>query len=197
MKIMKELLGRNNVLSRKMHKKAFVFVLDGIIAIIILSIGYLIISSQASVPKNEVNVALISENTMEILVSVELEDIIDLNCTTSVSLLESYCNDGKIGSFDQSILDYFGELYYKDEKNELQDLFNFYIEEYELIDTELFGYELIIEDESLVVSSDDQDSSKTLISAKKVLVGYYEDIINGEIYFWGPYILHISIWERV
>ena len=172
-------------------KKAYIFLMDGIFAMVILMIGFLIISSNNPGIQTHVSLDVVSENVIDILSRVKINNLCT-NCYCSNEKLSEFCSHSLIKNQDQTILDYFGELYFTNNKEKAREIFLNITDE--LFRQDLYGFDLKINDE--VIFSGDKDKSKNLISRKKLIFGYYEVPQSGEVEFWGPYLLEVQIWEK-
>ena len=108
-------------------------------------------------------------------------------------LLSGYCSGGDVKNSDQTLYDYFGELYYRGKITDAGNLFSnitgsFYRKE-------LFGVQLVI-DRQNIYSDQGKAESEELISRKKVIFGFYEEKSTGVVRFWGPYVLEVNVWSR-
>jgi len=180
---------------RRISKKAYFFLMDVIFAVVILTIGYMMISSNRIISYDEVPLALVAENTMNLLSTVNINDLCDDACICSNEVLEDFCNSGKILNKEQSLLDYFGEMKKNplvDEQTDGERLFSSLINE--SIRTDIFNAELVVEGDT-IYTDEGKDSSLNLISTKKIGFGFYEDLGTGNVEYWGPYLIEVNIWE--
>lgn len=191
-------------------KKGYFFLMDGIFAIVILTIGYLMISSNTPKVSSEVPLAMYLDNTIELLSTVRVYELCSdySQCTCSNAKLSEYCEDGLILNANQTLLDYFGELYYSPDSIDsiaaayfrllASDLFHNLTIENNLFRQDIFGVEFKINGEKIYPNFDTDSSkkqSKNLISSRKLILGYYERADTGEVEFWGPYIAEVNVWE--
>jgi len=177
---------------RPINKKAYFFLLDGIFAVVILVIGFMMISSNRVFVYDEVPLALVAENTMDLLSTVKINDLCDNACECSHELIETYCKSGRILNKEQSLIDYFGELYDTGKVTEADTLFSVLLDD--LIRTDLFNAELVI-DGNTIYTDNGKISSPNLISSKKIGFGFYENRETGVVSYWGPYIIEVNIWQ--
>ena len=179
-----------------MNKKAFFFVLDGIFALIILLIGFLIISSSSRVTITEVPLSILSENTMDLLASVNVNELCPEDCECSNQKLEEYCSQGRIRNMNQTLLDYMGELYVLGKKSDSESLFRNITMQNDLLRQDIFGVEFRIDGDVIYHQGGDQKKSNELISVKKIIFSYYELRNNGAVVLWGPYLAEVDIWSK-
>jgi len=182
-------------LFRPLKRKGYFFLMDVIFAIVILTIGYMMIASNRISVHDEVPLALVAENTMDLLSTVNINDLCDSECECSDEIIEDLCTSGKILNKEQSLLDYFGEMKDNDEVDEekygdvlFSELIN------KTIRTDLFNAELVVDGVTLY-EDPGRDKSLDLISSKKIGFGFYEDRAIGEVYYWGPYLIEVNIWD--
>jgi hypothetical protein len=193
----------------KMKKKAYFFLMDAFFAIVILTVGFMLISSNKAAQTTEIPMAAAADNLVSILATARVQDLCPGNCNSCQNeQLVQMCDEGAIKNYNQSLLDYFGELY----KNEVhppdsppnyayltnaQGLFDSLLEQYDLYRSDLFGIEFRINDEVIFAESDStKEKSKDLLSAKRVIFGFYEIKETGEVVFWGPYLAEVNIWQK-
>jgi hypothetical protein len=105
-----------------MKKKAFFFLLDGIFAIFILTIGYMMLTSEKSFSSSDVPLSASAEDGANILSSIKVSELCN-QCSCSNSVLSDYCQRGIIKNRNQSLMDYFGELYYFGRIDDAKELF--------------------------------------------------------------------------
>lgn len=177
-----------------MNRKAYFFLMDAIFAMVILMIGFMIITSTKPNNADEIPLDQVSENIVDVLSAVKIDELCNDDCECSEQIIETFCPT--IKNKEQTILDYLGEVYDEDPlqlNNKAKRVFTNVIED--LYRQDLYGVELIIDNNQLYEDGD-KEGSGNLITAKRVLFGYYEDSLNGDIDYWGPYLLEINIWEK-
>jgi hypothetical protein len=187
--------------------------MDGIFAIVILLTGYLIISSNRSLGSTEAPLGSTLQNGVDLLSTIKIKEICSLNCDCRNRQLKQLCIEGKIADFDQTLLNYFGELYttstypnqFRTDMNRSTLLFKNLTLENNIFREELFGIEFKIINKSneIIVyrsladeTQDSRQKSKNLISSKTVVFGSYVINSTGEVYFWGPYLAEVELWEK-
>jgi len=174
--------------------------MDAIFAVVILTIGYLLISSNTPKVTTEVPLTMYLDNTMELLSTIKVDDLcIDYStCACSNPKLSEYCNNNLILNANQTLLDYFGELYNTSNTEEAKELFYNLTVENNLFRQDIFGIEFNINGERIYSNTDtyaSKEQSRKLISSRKLIMGYYELPNTGEVKFWGPYIAEVNVWE--
>lgn len=185
---------------KKLNKRAYFFLIDGIFAMIILMIGFMIISSNKPTETDEVPLAQSAENFVDLISSVKISEVCE-ECECSLFQIQQQCNNDLIKNRDQTILDYLGELYFKykqtnnpDIKNQIRDIF------LEVADiayrNDLYDVGLRINGEDMFVQGN-QEESFNLISSKRILFGFYhmETAFSINIVYWGPYLAEVRLWE--
>ncbi|MBN2368612.1 hypothetical protein JXC34_06330 [Candidatus Woesearchaeota archaeon] len=175
--------------------KGFFFLLDGVFAIVILVIGFLILSSHTSVETTEIPLSMISENAVNLLSSVKINELCDETYACSNQKLSEMC-PSNIRNMDQTVLDYLGELYVVNKKQDAAQVFRNITLENDLFRQDIFGVELRINDEVIYFQGGKKQQAKDLISVKKVIFGFYEVPPTGEVVFWGPYLAEVDIWQK-
>jgi hypothetical protein len=183
---------------KKMNKKGYIFLMDAIFAIVILLVGYLIISSNRAVETTEIPLSILAENTMDLFSNVRVSELCYdfTTCSCSNEKLEELCSNKDIENTNQTLLDYFGELYSRNKKTEAEELFKNLTLENDMLRQDVFGVEFNINDEKIYSNAGNKDQSKDLISVKRMSFGYFEDIETGQITFWGPYVMRLDIWQK-
>ena len=175
-----------------MKKKAVFFYMDAIFAITILMVGFMLISSTNRYKQDNIPLETVSEHAMNLLSTVKIKELCDVDCSCSVDVLEDQCSS--IKNKDQTLINYFGEMYYREKNEKIEDLFTGLVEE-GLYREDLYRVELRIENDPIFTQEGKTESSK-LISSKRVVFGYYFDGITEKIEYWGPYILEVNLWQK-
>jgi len=178
-------------LKNKMNKKGYFFLVDGIFAVVILLIGFMLISSGSKDVTNELPINNVMDNIVDVYGTVKLNELC-VGCDCSIKKLSELCDD-EIKNFDQTFFDYLGELYQRGKYVELEDVFH--NATVEIYNSDLFGVELIIDDNS-VYSDIGKDKSLHLLTTKKIIFGFHENQNNGNVMFWGPYEMQINVWQK-
>ena len=172
-------------------KKGYFFLLDGIFALIILVIGYLVISQARAMYTPEIPLYMVSENTMDLLSSIKINELCT-GCSCTNQELQQQCSS--ILNREQTLLDYLGELYHTNKRSSAGQLFNSLTKDF--IRQGVFNVEFRI-DNNLIYSNLNPQPGKqeadTLISSKKVIFGFYQTPA-GQVTFWGPYIAEVNVW---
>ncbi len=184
---------------KKMRKKAYFFLMDGIFSIVILTIGFLIISSNKLQPGEELHLSIAAENTMNIFSSVRVNELCDESCNCSIRKLQDYCYRNIILNKEQTLLDTLGELYFRNRKDDAGMLFDNITSEGDLFRKDLFEMEFRINKEKIYPDEDltqMKAESFELISSKKIIYGYYENALTGQVTFWGPYMAEVDVWRK-
>jgi hypothetical protein len=177
---------------KKITNKAYIFMMDGMFAIVVLVIGLLIIMSTKPYATNEIQVSMVSENVVGLLSQVKIIDLCD-GCKCTNAKLKELCQNSEIKNNESTLLGYFGELYSFGDKNHMiTDLFSNLSND--LYRKDLYGSEIKIQNITLY-SDSGIGTSRNLISRKKMVFGYYEQG-NGIVEFWGPYNVEVNTWEK-
>ena len=132
--------------------------MDVIFAVVILTIGYMMISSNRISSHDEVPLALVAENTMDLLSSVTISDLCENGCDCTNGNISYYCRQGWIYNNESSLLDFFGELHSRDLNSLGETLFKDLLDD--VIRTDLYNAELVIKVEPEVSIYSDNDPLK-------------------------------------
>jgi hypothetical protein len=172
-------------------KKGYFFLMDGIFAIVILVIGFILITANQPRVETELNAKLISQNIIDIMSSIKIEDICN-ECMCTIQKISENCESLLVSNNKITLLDYMGELYFRNNIDLANITFTNITND--LYRHDLYEVELIVDDK--VIKTDiTKDKSRHLISRKKVLFGYFE-LDDGTVEFWGPYMSEINVWEK-
>jgi hypothetical protein len=187
-----------NMWTKKM-KKGYIFLMDGIFAVILLAIGLIIISSNRVEQSSEIPLSLSLDNSLDLLSSVKIVDICE-GCSCSIKKMSELCLDNDLKNRQESLLDYIGELYSRGKKQEAFMLIeDISIEKDIFKEKALFDVEIRINNDTVYPNidlSDKKKKSKNLLSSRKIIFGYYENNVTGVISYWGPYEVREEIWEK-
>jgi hypothetical protein len=180
-------------------KKGYIFLIDGIFAVILLVIGLIIVSSNRVETNSEIPLSITLDNSLELLSSVKISDICD-ECSCSVKKMSELCENNNLKNSRESLLDYIGELYSRNNRTEAYRLlYNISMEKDIFREKELFDVEISINNDRIYPNidlSDKKKKSKNLLSSRKIIFGYYENNVTGAISYWGPYEVRAEIWEK-
>lgn len=166
--------------------------LDAVFAIMILTVGFMIISSSKPKLSDELPLSTISENIFGIMSSVKINEICT-GCACSSQVLSDYCSHGKIKNPDETLLDYIGEMHNASISDE--EIKNFYLDIISnFVRDDLYHTDLII-DGHVVYPNTGKNTSLELISGKRLAFGYNEDTLAGTVKYWGPYIIEVNVWK--
>ena len=173
-------------------KKAYIFMLDVVFASMILMIGFMIISSTKTREIDDIPLPQASEGIIDTISKIRLSEICD-RCNCSISVIEDYCSRGLIRNMDATIAGSLGEMYHRGEDDEvIGEMFN--MTSQKLFRKDIFSRDLSI-DGRVIFSDQGKAESSEVISARRMIIGYYENRFTGEVTFWGPYVLEVSVWK--
>ncbi len=182
---------------KKMNRKAYFFLIDAIFAVMILMIGFMIITSRKPTKLDEVPLSQVSENLMDIISTVRVDEICSEGCECTIPAIEPSCSTD-IRNKHSTILDNLGERYYFYEQGNpnIKQRLRLFFQEItgSLYRNELYGIEVIVNGEQMYIEGD-KSTSQYLITSKRVIFGYYENTVNGNVIFWGPYLTEVNMWE--
>lgn len=172
------------------NKKGYFFIIDAIIAILIISIGVLISFSLYNYdPPKEQSFFL----SNDVLNTLSENYVYDIN-TNKVPYLELLKNQSYITNPKNTILEQIGEFYYRDIEtactncDELTYNFTKVITK-NLIPKE-YNFQLIINGTQIYNQTNkDLVDSSIIVPNKKMIHGVFEDKL------WGPYIVTVVIWQ--
>ncbi len=182
-------------------KKGYIFLMDAIFAVILLVIGLIIVSSNTREESTETSLAITMDNSISLLASLKVSDICN-GCSCSIKKIEDLCTNNNIRNTDQSLLDYVGELY---SRNKTDDAYlvikNISVEKDIFREKELFGSEMSIEGRNIypIMTPEvnlSKKQSQNLLSSRRIIFGYYEDALTGQVIYWGPYEVKLELWEK-
>lgn len=169
--------------------------MDGIFSIVILLIGFLVVSSNRTDLSQEMPLSVMSENAVDLLTSVKFSDMCE-SCNCSNRKVRELCIDGSVRNREQSLLDSAGELYSRGLGIKAGELFMNITVEKNIINENLFGSSLEIDGQEIYTSDAGMDKSRHIISYRKIIFGFYETPSTGEITYWGPYTAEVDLWEK-
>ncbi|MBN1502086.1 hypothetical protein JW930_00955 [Candidatus Woesearchaeota archaeon] len=179
------------------NKKAYVFILDAIMALIILTIGFLVISSTYSNKPALVTTRNMAEDLLNVMAAVKVSEICP-DCGNCAAELNSICGD--IKNRDNTVLELIGEQYSLG--TDTGQLINEIIMENKLLPGDSYEFSLYIHDGNgehklYPGANQDEDKARILISSKKLVMGYYVDKDNDyKTEYWGPYLIEIRTWQK-
>jgi hypothetical protein len=180
---------------RRLNKRGYFFIIDSIITVIILSIGILVFYSYQ--PKYQLNIQTkqIPNEVLDLMSGIQIKELCSQGCSCSgMVALSNLCTSGNIKNYDNNILELLGELNYRtiDSQGLVSEVVS---ENYNL---NLYGIALLINNRTIYDSGDVSLGSKStsLISAKRVIVGYWQDEATGDIGNWAPSIIEVRAWLR-
>jgi hypothetical protein len=178
-----------------MKKKGEFFLIDGLFSIVILTIGFLIITSNRPSQNNEISLDVILDNSVDIFSSVKINELCSSDCICSNPKLGEFCLSKMIRNKDQTLFDGIGELYSKNQKIKAGELFmNITLEE-DMLRKDIFNAELKIDGKRIYLQGEDNNPTE-LISSKKIIFGVYENPELGTVTYFGPYLFEVNIWPR-
>jgi hypothetical protein len=178
-------------MSRINNRKGYFFIIDAIFAAIILSIGFMIISSGSRI-SDETPLPVVADNLLDILSRVKINDLCD-HCVCSHAKLQETC--ALTNNYEQTLLDHVTELYTSGnnvKQTKARELFSSLLP---LIRQDLYGVELKINNVQ-IYSDTGQEKTKVLISKKKISFGYVETPTTGTVTYFGPYMIEVNMWEK-
>ncbi|MCM2325561.1 MAG: hypothetical protein NDI94_03800 [Candidatus Woesearchaeota archaeon] len=175
-------------MSRINSRKGYFFIIDAIFAAIILSIGFMIISS-GSKPRDETPLPVVADNLLDIISRTKISDLCN-QCVCTQAKLQETCALTK--NYEQTILDHMTELYVLNRQDKARELFISFLP---LIRQDLYGVELRINNVQ-IYSDTGQEKTNALISRKKISFGYIETPATGAVTYFGPYLIEVNLWEK-
>lgn len=171
-------------------KKGYIFIIDAIFAAIILSIGFMIISSSHKI-SDETPMPVAADNFLDVLSRVTIDDLCEVStCVCTNRKLQETCI--LTNNTQQTLLDHMGELYELGKEDLSRQLFSNFTY---LIRKDLYGVSFSIGDDE-IYSDSGKDTSKVLIAKKKIIFGFIENPRTGEVIYWGPYMAEVDFWEK-
>ncbi len=178
-----------------MNKKADLFIIDAVIALLILTAGFFLISSTYESRPVVVTSRHVAQDLLNILASTKVKNLCSCPCNANFpNLHQSYCLDHDITLADNSMLEAIAEVKRSggDPENIIQEI----IEAHNLI-PEGYSVGFYIDDIEIFTSSGAMDPAKArlLTSSKKVILGMYRDA-SGELQLLPNYIMEIRVWRE-
>ena len=183
-KPMKAQINENQRISRllslrnlRISKKAYYFTLDAFIAVIILAAGFFLIkSTYITVPMSS-DVEHISD------------DILDLLSSAKAAEFGIYPENN-----ESTALEAIGESYSKNEAEGINLIIQEIIEKNKVI-PENYEVSLYVDNSRVYGDEASIQGTKLLITARRIVFGYYEDS-SYNIIFWGPYEIKVKTWQK-
>ncbi|MEM4397494.1 MAG: hypothetical protein QW757_02615 [Candidatus Woesearchaeota archaeon] len=175
-------------------KKAQFFIIDAIFSIIILIMGYLMLFSNFKIENQQINIESQAENIYKIFSEIKAQDLCFDNYCNNKKLEELYLNNEI--NLNQTLLDVFAELYYKNKKDKLFDLIENITLSYDLID-ERYGIKIFINKEEVFSKGKNFLKAKEKITRQAIIFSFYENKETGSFIKYGPYIIEIIIWNEI
>ena len=179
-------------------KKGFFFLIDSIFAIIILVMGFILLSSYNFDKSLNLQTKSISKDFFNLLSGTKINEICSDICECSLVEIEKNCRADNIKNLEYNLLEYIGELYDKNQEENITNLISEIIHVKKTFNTNIYGIQFLIDGRKVYNISDEEEmeKSKNLISIKKIIYGYWEIPEVGNYGFWGPYIVEVRAWKR-
>lgn len=170
------------------NKKTQFFLIDGLFALVILILGYLLLYSNNKGEIDNINIEIYSNNIFSVFTNIKGEDLCNQG---SCNLL--YPNI--ISNINQSLMNILGELYYKNQKPNAVRLINDSIKNYDLIDDKL-GLKIFINNEEIFSIGSNFEKAQEKINRQSVIFGFYENKEEGDLIKYGPYLFEVLVWNE-
>jgi len=195
--------------------------LDAGIAILILLVGYMLISSFTPQSTTDVFQETLANDLIELLATTKIQDLctnIEIcDCPDYPELETNICPIQGLNK-NNSVLEMVGEMYnrefygpatpdyeYDFARNFVLDVIGNTVDP--LFRTDLYGVKIELIDSSpinppiyITTYADDNQKIINKLAIKRVIFGYIEDPsdsnINTAVQFWGPYTIQLEIWQR-
>ncbi|MBT4648114.1 hypothetical protein HOA56_00230 [archaeon] len=188
------------------NKKAYYFLIDSIVSILILGMGFMVISSFTPKSSNDVFQETLANDIMELVASTKINELcprIENNIPCSISSLNEVYIDPNIGihNINNTILELVGELYTKNPMEVSSEIIYDEILETIAFRDDIYGIKFELIDGDIVheitnINSADSKKIRNKISIRRVLLGYWEISSTGEIIYWGPYMIKMDLWQK-
>lgn len=191
----------------RLNKKAYYFTLDALIALVILSIGFIVITASYSYTPAAVSTQHLADGILNLLQSAKISDFCDpVTCNLPISALGT-----NPFNYNNTLLELTGELEKRGapDKDKIKDLLQNSIDlimnsnypnynyAFQLIGTTTYFYSSIGASNMLDLENnyDEYKKTKLLVSSKRIVLGYYLDASSNAVY-WGPYTAEVRVWQK-
>jgi len=180
--------------------------MDAFIALIILSIGFIVITSNYSYSPAQTSTQQIANDILNVLQSAKIRDICNPEC--SGTILNDYSS--LIKNKDNTLLELIGELKtgYPSKIDELlqksinpimNDNYPNYQYAFQLTNsagaTLRFYSPTGASSMANLENEDEYKKAKVMISSKRIILGYYLDS-SANVQYWGPYEAKVRVWQK-
>ncbi len=177
------------------NKKGYYFIIDSLIAAMILVIGFILISSLYISEPSKIEIKSAADNIMNFLSTVKLNDLCSENKCSDPALQSNY---DLIKNKDNSLLEVIGELIRTNNRESAAEIIRSVVVDNKMVPP---GHNLTFFIADTVVYPPEQfdmtrtdpvmKKSKILVTSKRVIFGYFEN----PIVYWGPYTAEARIWR--
>ncbi len=168
-----------------LNKQGYYYSLDALIAIVIITVGILIVLQSNTHNQPKSNVILYAQDLSNFLSHTK---IYDLNDELFLDTIQLWKQDGNITSFDNTILEQAGEFYTYKKMDKLESLLgNLSSNNY----ATTYNFNIWING-SIVYNHTtiNQSMAKSVIVNKMIISG-----VGNKNLFWGPYIAEVRVWQ--
>jgi len=187
----KELKTKNKnkmILKKTKKKKAYYFMVDALITVIILTIGYFLLISHYTSKPYLIQTQHISEDIIGLLSASYIYDLCAAAQCSDSKLKDIY---NGIGNKNNTLLELLGELHKKNQDPTARELIKSLIVENKLV-PENFNFSFYIDKQLIYpLKTSPKKISRLLVSQKKLIFSYYK----GSIIYWGPYVAETRVWQ--
>ena len=173
-------------------KRGYFFVLDAMLALVVLVIGIFLVSSSYVYSPQPAQVSLLSDDLLNFLSSTKIKDLNNPYAGIGGTLW----NQGEIKDFDNSLLQQVGEFYRLDKL----DTAEIFIQNVSAgIVPQQFRYEIWMDKTLLYPKNPSADHTKSrnstglLLTSKKLTFGILDKKTSD---IWGPYKAEVFVWEK-
>jgi len=181
--------------------------MDAFIAMIILSIGFIVITSNYSYAPAQVSTQQIANDILNVLQSAKIPDFCNPGCGTVLAGYDSLIkNKGNntllelIGELEISYPSKIDELLQKSIKPIMDNNYPNYQYAFQLtnsVGAALHFYSPIgVSSMANLENEDEYKDAQITISSKRIIIGYYYADTLKRIEYWGPYTAQVRVWQK-
>jgi len=165
-------------------KKAQFFTMDAVLAVSIILVTIVLMSSEYISERDESNIYFLSNDIMDVYSNLKVKDSIN-------DYVKSLIANGSIVNINNTILEQIGE-FWSENRSGLASRFVVNITRDHIRD--IFGFSVLVDEE--VIYADNKSINNQLISSKRIISGITSDNVDKTIpKLWGPAVIEVRVWE--
>lgn len=191
-----------------MNRKGYFFIIDVAFAVIILVMGYMLLSSYDVEYQNDDQTAQVATDIQAFLNDGNMRDYYKYcsalpppaKCGQDFNPLANGQRNP-----DYNLMETLIDLKEQTKDSNASGIFSQLVIANEAVNTVAYGVEFVyytLNGEKRVYPEQDPSTtsaykqSRSLISKKKIVMGYYENATAGTMSMWGPYVAEIRVWKK-